>query len=228
MSSYLMLGPVLFEGFELPGSIVFGGAQRIALHRLPGGARVVDAMGRDDATIVWSGTFSGSDATLRARVVDELRAEGLPLPLLWESFAYLVVIESFVGNYEFENWVPYQIACTVVTGEAAVFTQATMSLTANISADLQAASVGADTTAAFQALAAPGAATQGTAAYGIATASVSATQAAAETGLSQSGTALLTATDPVAAAMAAGTAAQYASALGFLGRAATNLAGAVS
>jgi hypothetical protein len=228
MSKYLMLGPVLFEGFELPDNIVFGGAQRMALHRLPGGARVVDAMGRDDAAIVWSGTFSGSNATLRARLIDELRAEGLPLPLLWESFAYLVMIQGFIANYEFTNWVPYQIACTVVADEAAVFAQATASLTTIIAADLQAASVGTDVSAAQQALVVPGGVTPGTAAYGNTTSLMSGAQAAVRGDLAQSNSALLQASDPAAAAEAAGSAAQYANALGFLGRAAVNLAGAIT
>ena len=53
MAGTLLLGPVLFRDFELPGQITWGGKQRLAVHHLPGGRRVIDAMGRDDAAIVW-------------------------------------------------------------------------------------------------------------------------------------------------------------------------------
>ena len=69
----VILGPVLLRDFEVPERISFGGRQAIVVHRLPGGARVIDAMGRDDAEIAFSGIFSGPDATRRARTLD--RAE---------------------------------------------------------------------------------------------------------------------------------------------------------
>ena len=43
MSSYLLLGPVLFQDFELPERISWGGKQRLTVHRLPGGTRVTVA-----------------------------------------------------------------------------------------------------------------------------------------------------------------------------------------
>jgi hypothetical protein len=86
--SYLLFGPVLFQDFELPASITWGGAHSLAIHRLPGGARIIDAMGRDDADITWSGIFSGEDASFRARALDLMRAEGSVWPLTWDSFFY--------------------------------------------------------------------------------------------------------------------------------------------
>lgn len=47
----LLLGPVVFQEFEIPPCINFGGRQRLAMHRMPDGARIVDALGRDDAQI---------------------------------------------------------------------------------------------------------------------------------------------------------------------------------
>src|ERR1700759_4325505 len=100
MTDFLLLGSVTFQDFELPPRIVFGGAQRLAIHRLPGGARVIDAMGRDDGEISWSGAFSGADAADRARQLDLVRAQGAVLPLAWDAFAYLVVIARFAADYE--------------------------------------------------------------------------------------------------------------------------------
>ena len=52
----VILGPIALQGFEVPESITIGGAQRLAIHRLPGGARVIDALGPDDA----AGTAGGA------------------------------------------------------------------------------------------------------------------------------------------------------------------------
>jgi hypothetical protein len=93
MGTPLVLGPVLFADFEVPERIGFGGRQQLVIHQLPGGGRVIDALGRDDADISWSGFFSGEDAADRARVVDTLRAQGQPLPLIWDAF-YYTVLES--------------------------------------------------------------------------------------------------------------------------------------
>lgn len=228
MSGFLLLGPVTFQTFELPPRIGFGGEQRLAVHRLPGGGRVIDAMGPDDAPIVWSGAFAGPDAADRARVLDLLRAEGLALPLAWDAFAYLVVIAAFEAIYERPNWVPYRIACTVLLDQTQVATALVAPLATTVLGDLSAASSGVDTSAAQAALAQPGAATLGTGAYGGAVDAVGAALAQAQAGIASAGAALLGATDPVSAASAAGQLAQSADAGGFLSRAAANLANATS
>ena len=227
MADFLLLGPVTFQSFELPPRIGFGGEQRLAVHRLPGGARVIDAMGPDDAPIAWSGAFSGPDAADRARLLDLLRAEGLPLPLAWDAFAYLVVIASFEASYERPNWVPYRLACVVLADQTQVATALAASLVSTVAADLGAAPA-VDVSAATAALAAPGATTLGTSAYGAAVAAVGAAQASAASGVTSAGAALLGAGDPVSAATAAGQLAQAADANGFLSRAVANLANATS
>jgi len=60
----LVLGPVAFQDFEIPSAINFGGRQRLAVHQLTNGRRVVDTMGPDASEIGFSGVFSGPDATL--------------------------------------------------------------------------------------------------------------------------------------------------------------------
>jgi hypothetical protein len=227
MSDFLLLGPVTFHSFELPPRIGFGGEQRLAVHRLPGGGRVIDAMGPDEAPIIWSGAFAGPDAADRARTLDLLRAEGLALPLAWDAFAYLVVIAAFEAAYERPNWVPYRIVCSVLLDQTQAIAQATAPLASSLLADLGAAGA-VDTSAAQAALAQPGATTRGTAAYGAALGAVAAAQAAAAAGVASAGGALLAAGDPVSAAAAAGTLAQMADANGFLSRAAANLANALS
>lgn len=138
--SYLLLGPILFQGFELPESIAWGGAQSLAIHRLPGGARVIDAMGRDDADITWSGIFAGPDATLRARALDLMRADGSVWPLTWDTFFYSAIVGRLHIDHRRPNWLPYRISCTILRDEAANILMAPISLATRIAQDLAQAS----------------------------------------------------------------------------------------
>ncbi len=139
MSNYLLVGPLLLQGFELPPSIAWGGRQRVAVHHMPGGRRVLDSMGRDDAEISWSGIFTGSGAGLRARMLDLMRADGSVWPLAWDSFFYSVVVSRFAAEFERENWIPYSIACTVLRDEAEGLVEDAISLAGSLTADLGAA-----------------------------------------------------------------------------------------
>jgi hypothetical protein len=136
MGVVLLLGPVAFQAFEVPPYIRFGGKQRLAVHTLPGGARVIDAMGRDDATIAFEGVFTGADATARARLLDVLRAEGGVLPLTWDVFFYSVVISDFEAEYHNGWWIPFRLSCTVLRDEAQGITAAVLDLASEVSADL--------------------------------------------------------------------------------------------
>jgi hypothetical protein len=166
----LLLGPVIFRDFEVPSGINFGGRQRLAVHRLPGGTRIIDALGRDDAKITFSGIFSDSDATLRARSLDELRSVGLPLPLTWDVFFYTVLISTFQADYRNSWWIPYSITCTVIRDEASALLQPLVSLATAALADIGSATsdalnAGIDLTPLQAALGTPGSTVRGTAAY---------------------------------------------------------------
>ena len=164
----LILGPVAFRNFEIPERVNFGGAQRLAIHRLPGGSRVIDTLGRDDAEICFAGTFTGADATTRARALDELRALGSVLPLTWDVFTYSVVIREFAAAYERPGWIPFRIACTVLRDEAAAVLEAPLSLAGAVLGDLatgSALAAGFGLAAIATALATPEATRQGSAAH---------------------------------------------------------------
>jgi hypothetical protein len=222
MSGYLQLGPVTFQDFALPGRIHFGGAQRLAVHTLPGGVRVIDSMGRNDADISWSGAFSGADAADQARGIDLMRAEGEMWTLAWDAFCYLVVIGSFEASYEHVNWVPYRISCTVVQDLAQSAVGVVASLATSVLSDL-ASVIGIDTSAAVAAVGAAGALAAGTTAYAGAVGAVGAVVAQAQAGMTSAGTALLAAEDLSTAATAAGQLATCADANGYAGRALANL-----
>ncbi len=232
MSEYLLIGPVLLEAFELPSRVLWGGRQRLAVHRLPGGRRVIDALGRDDADIAWTGTFTGPDAMLRARAIDLMRGDGRVWPLSWGSFFYSVVVSRFEASYERENWIPYRIACTVLRDEAAAVAEAGLSLAEGVLADVAALSGGGfpgvagvvDAAGLAALVSLPGALRPGTAARGQAVAGLRGQEAAVERAMAERGARLRaadggTAQGLLAARDEAGALAGLAAARGVLGRA---------
>lgn len=150
MSSILSLGPVVFNGFEVPESITIGGRQRLAVHELPGGGRVVDAIGPEEAPICWSGVCSGQDAAARVRSMERLRRNGDVLALAWEGWRYSVVIQEFSAEVSSPFWIPYRIQLCVVTDselngtldwiDVAIETAAVLDSRSDIDANITAAS----------------------------------------------------------------------------------------
>ncbi len=117
----LVLGPIMFSAFEVPQSITLGGRQRLAVHQLPGGGRVVDAMGADDGELSWSGYLSGPDAAGRARALDRLRRSGEVWPLAWDGWRFTAIVSRFEADSADPHWMPYRLsACVVSEGDLAV------------------------------------------------------------------------------------------------------------
>jgi hypothetical protein len=114
MAVVLTLGPIFFSGFEVPDSLPWGGSHTLVVKKLVGGDRVIDAMGRDDEDLAWSGRFRGDAAETRAAELDYLRVQGQQLVLAWSSRRYLVVIRSFKADFRQFNEIPYSISCTVL------------------------------------------------------------------------------------------------------------------
>jgi hypothetical protein len=170
-NTILTLGPVVLQRFEVPDHINIGGKQRLAVHRLTDGRRVIDSLGRDDSDISFQGVFSGPDATMRARLLDVLRVAGNPLPLTWDVFFYSVILSDFQALYENGAWIPYRITCAVLRDEASSFISAPVSLADSLISDIStatASSSGAslDFTSLQASLAAPSVTMQDTSAYG--------------------------------------------------------------
>lgn len=110
----LVLGDFTFGSTEVPESIEFGGDQLLASHQLIGGRRVIDAMGRSEAPLSWSGLLRGENALDRALYLDNLRVQGLPLNLTWSQLSYKVLIRQFSARFERFYLLPYRITCEVV------------------------------------------------------------------------------------------------------------------
>jgi hypothetical protein len=122
----ITLGGIVFEAFEVPEQIEFGGTQRMAIHDLPGGGRVIDLLGPTDSDLVFAGIFSGNEAATRARALDAMRAAGLPQPLSWDGNSYVVILADAVFSYAKPWWIPYQLRCIVRSGLGAVLAVASV------------------------------------------------------------------------------------------------------
>ena len=233
MSDYLLIGPVLLQGFELPDHISWGGGQRLIVHKMPGGGRILDSLGRDDADISWSGVFTGADAGLRARLIDLMRAGGRLWPLAWSSFFYSVVIKTFDVDYRKENWLPYRISCTVARDVVEAVVGSVLSTTEAALADLasaDAAGTGLDLTSAMAAISAAGAASSGTVANVQAGASLAAVGSSIDGGITAqqavlSATQITAGDDIITNTNAAGQLAALTAARGYVRRAQINIEG---
>lgn len=111
----LVLGGFIFTDYAIPERVKLGGKHNFAVHKLIGGDRVVDAMGRDDASITWTGRFQGQDATAKAMALDQLRISGIQVPLVVDSRFYMVGVEDFEWDYERSYQIVYKISCLVVS-----------------------------------------------------------------------------------------------------------------
>ena len=114
MSSSPILGPIVLTGFEVPERITFGGKQRLIVHAMLGGGRVVDVMGGDDAPIRWSGVFSGQNAVERVRALERLRRRGDTVTLTWDAWRFLVIVKDFEAEMTNSSWIPYRIELCLV------------------------------------------------------------------------------------------------------------------
>ena len=134
----LSLDGVVFQDFEIPESINFGGSQRLVVHKLIGGNRKVDALGSDQDDIAWSGRFRGASALPRAQQIDRLRIIGKPVTLSWGGLSYTVVIADFKASYQRSYEIPYRITCTPSDAEVAP-AQASQTIDSLVGGDLSGA-----------------------------------------------------------------------------------------
>jgi hypothetical protein len=111
----LTLGGVTFDDWSTPDKMMFGGRHSAVVHKLPGGARVVDMLGPDEADITFRGTFYGDAAMENAQALDALRASGQVVPLAFGGQYRLVLIQEAVPVIErYPHLVTFTISCLVV------------------------------------------------------------------------------------------------------------------
>lgn len=137
----LTLGGIAFDDYSTPSSIGGGGKQAMVVHKLPGGARVIDTLGPDDRNISWQGEFFGNGALDNVLALDAMRAAGQVVTLQFAAQSRLVVIEDFVWDVRrYPVWVEYRISCVVYQNPALGAVSSTVaSITDLIVADLASA-----------------------------------------------------------------------------------------
>ena len=96
----LIIGTMVLQDYEVPSHITIGGSQAVTVHKLPGGGRIIDAMGPDDGVVAWHGLFVGLGAAQRARNLDVMRIQGMPQVLSFGDYTFNVVVVHCEYDYQ--------------------------------------------------------------------------------------------------------------------------------
>jgi hypothetical protein len=108
------LGGVVFDEFSTPSEPPFGGSQAMAVHKLPGGSRVIDLLGPDDTDYTFNGVFWGDSAFANAEALDALRVSGQPTVLSWGGRSWLVIVQhASIECCRFPNYYKYSVQVVV-------------------------------------------------------------------------------------------------------------------
>ena len=86
----------------------------MVIHRTSDGTRTVEPLGPDDDEICFEGIFSGLNAEMRTRALDNLRLSGAVVWLTWQSFRYKIIIADFSAVYHSRWWISYRLSCVIV------------------------------------------------------------------------------------------------------------------
>lgn len=134
----LILGGIAFDDWSTPERMPFGGKQAMAVHKLPGGQRVVDTLGPDEEDIHFTGTMYANNAYGVADELDALRIAGTQVSLTFAGRFYLVVIaECHVDIRRFPQLMSYHVSCLVVQNNmAGVLGAIASSVSGLVSADM--------------------------------------------------------------------------------------------
>ncbi len=134
------LGGLLLQGVEVPSRLAVGGDQALAVHKLIGGARVIQAMGPDPAPITLEGMFTGPGALARAQQLTALRDAGKPLRLGFAGVSLMVVIRPASYTYQQQgNVIPFQVTVEVQPTTAAASSTTPSALSALVGPDIASA-----------------------------------------------------------------------------------------
>lgn len=116
MTTLLTLGNVTFEDMECPEDIDhLGGYQKIAVHDLPGGERLIQSFGWFPPDVIsWSGMFiANPDLGLvvdeRVSLLNDMCRLGNSVTLEFGIYRYEVYLWKFYPRPKMEKWFPYTI-----------------------------------------------------------------------------------------------------------------------
>ena len=115
----VVLGGFAFQDFEVPSAITLPVKQAVAVHKLIGGERVVDAMGPDYGDIAWAGVMLGAFAEARAQALKARADAGQAVALTWGTWAFCVLPYQITLKQGFQQ-VAYAIKCSVIRDDSVV------------------------------------------------------------------------------------------------------------
>jgi hypothetical protein len=90
----LVPGDIAFDDWSTPSNISLGGRQAMAVHKLPGGSRVINTLGPDDD----ERHFYGPNAQANVRALDALRVSSVVVPLAWGGNFWQVIVSHFSAS----------------------------------------------------------------------------------------------------------------------------------
>ncbi len=136
-SSPVTLGSMTFAGFEVPDQLRVGGEQTLVVHKLPGGDRVIQAMGNDPDRLTLSGRFIGPTAQSRAQQVEALRRGGAPQKFGIAGLSMRVLVMAFSYDYQQKGaWLPYTLVLEILPQVATSSSLSSSSLSSLVGSDL--------------------------------------------------------------------------------------------
>lgn len=136
----LILGGVVFNNFSPPDKIPFGGKQAMAIHKLPGGSRVIDLLGPDDHDITFNGIFFDDNAMTNCMILDGMRKSGAQIPLIFGGMFYNVIIAEFTAHIvRYPNYVEYSVTCMIAFNPMSGIVSAISAVGSMIASDISSA-----------------------------------------------------------------------------------------
>ncbi|MFT9044579.1 hypothetical protein [Acetobacter orientalis] len=109
-SAPVQIGDLVLTGMEVPDRIRDGGQQQVVVHRLPGGGRVLDAVGNDPSRLELEGRFLGPTAFARSQMLKQMRIAGKPVSFSGAGLTLTVKIAEFSCDYQQKGIViPYRL-----------------------------------------------------------------------------------------------------------------------
>jgi hypothetical protein len=97
-----------------PEQVKFGLKEQIVIHKMVGGARILDMLGDDPEDISWNGFFLGPDAPDLANALYALEQGKELLDLTFGVYSATVVISQLDLVYKKAFWIDYSIVCVVI------------------------------------------------------------------------------------------------------------------
>ena len=109
-SAPVQIGSLMLTGMEVPDRIRDGGQQQVVVHKLPGGGRVLDAIGNDPSRLELEGRFLGPTAFARSQMLKQMRIAGQPVQFSGAGLTLTVKIAEFSCDYQQKGIViPYRL-----------------------------------------------------------------------------------------------------------------------